>query len=192
MTEKRRTLGIFSAITLCWLCAIAPAQEAKNSLTNADFQRIAKKYLEAWGAEPGAPFIWVIVAMPNASIPLNIPGITFGPEGMSVAGMTRELRGYMIVVNGKMAPEIALSSFLRELGRASYMQSNPNGNEEVAAETAAILFLLEALEKEGLDEVAYREAQVITEMAAAEPYRSAIAKIANHPIWIKYSSQTRP
>jgi hypothetical protein len=130
--------------------------------------------------------------MPNASIPLNIPGITFGPEGMSVAGMTRELRGYMIVVNGKMAPEIALSSFLRELGRASYMRSNPNGNEEVAAETAAILFLLEALEKEGLDEVAYREAQVITEMAAAEPYRSAVAKIANHPIWIKYSSQTRP
>jgi hypothetical protein len=60
--------------------------------------------------------------------------------------MTREVRGYMIIVNGKMAPEIALSSFLRELGRA----------------------------------------------AAAEPYRSAVAKIANPPIWIKYSSQARP
>ena len=130
--------------------------------------------------------------MPNASVPLNIPGITFGPEGMSVTSMTREVRGYMIVVNGKMAPEIALSSFLRELGRATYMRANPNATEEVAAETAAILFLLEALEKEGLDELAYREARVITEMAAAEPYRSAVAKIANHPIWIKYSSQARP
>ena len=52
--------------------------------------------------------------------------------------------------------------------------------------------LLGALEKEGLDELAYREAQVITETATAEPYRSAVAKIANHPIWIKYSSQARP
>ena len=192
MTEKRLTFGILCALSLFWLCAIAPAQEGKKSLTNEDFQRIARKYLEAWGVEPGAPFIWVILAMPNASVPLNIPGITFGPEGMSVTSMTREVRGYMIVVNGKMAPEIALSSFLRELGRATYMRSNPNGTEEVAAETAAILFLLEALEKEGLDELAYREARVITEMAAAEPYRSAVAKIANHPIWIKYSSQARP
>jgi len=46
--------------------------------------------------------------MPNASVPLNIPGITFGPEGF---------------VNGKMAPEITLSSFLRELGRATYMRA---------------------------------------------------------------------
>ena len=192
MTEKRLTFGILCALSLFWLCAIAPAEEGKKSLTNEDFQRIAKKYLEAWGAGPGAPFIWVIVAMPNATVPLNIPGIAFGAEGLPVAGVTREVRGYMIVVNGKMAPESSLSSFLHEFGHATYMRSNPNATEEVAAETAAILFLLEALEKEGLDELAYREARVITEMAAAEPYRSAVAKIANHPIWIKYSSQARP
>jgi hypothetical protein len=85
MTEKRLTFGILCALSLFWLCAIAPAQEGKKSLTNEDFQRIAKKYLEAWGAGPGSPFIWVIVAMPNASVPLNIPGI-FGAEGLSVAG----------------------------------------------------------------------------------------------------------
>ena len=143
MIKERLTLGIiFCAIALVWLGSLAPAQDGKNPLTNADFQQIARKYLEAWGVEPGAPFIWVVLAMPNASVPLNTPGITFGPEGMSVASMTREVRGYMIVVNGKMAPEIALSSFLRELGRATYMRSNPNGTEEVAAETASILFLL--------------------------------------------------
>src|SRR3954462_12280235 len=112
MTEKKLTLGILSAITLFWLCAVAPAQEVKK--TNEDFQRIARKYLESWGVEPGAPFIWVIVAMPNASVPLNIPGIAFGAEGLPVAGVTREVRGYMIVVNGKMAPESSLSSFLHE------------------------------------------------------------------------------
>ena len=84
MTEKRLTFGILCALSLFWLCAIAPAEEDKKSLTNEDFQRIARKYLEAWGVEPGAPFIWVILAMPNASVPLNIPGITFGLEGMSV------------------------------------------------------------------------------------------------------------
>ena len=83
MTEKRLTFGILCALSLFWLCAIAPAEEGKKSLTNEDFQRIARKYLEAWGAEPGAPFIWVILAMPNASVPLNIPGITFGPEGIA-------------------------------------------------------------------------------------------------------------
>jgi hypothetical protein len=83
--QKRLTLGmIFCVIALFWLGSLAPAQDGKNPLTNEDFQRIARKYLEAWGVEPGAPFIWVILAMPNASVPLNIPGITFGHEGMSV------------------------------------------------------------------------------------------------------------
>jgi len=93
MTEKRLTFGILCALSLFWLCAIAPAEEGKKSFTNEDFQRIAKKYLEAWGAGPGAPFIWVIVAMPNASVPLNIPGVAFGAEGLPVAGLTREVRG---------------------------------------------------------------------------------------------------
>ena len=192
MTAKRTTFGIIlCAIALFCLCTLAGAEEGKKQLTNADFQRIAKKYLEAWGTGPGAPFIWVIVAMPNASVPLNIPGISFGPEGIPVAGVTREVRGYMIVVNGTMAPESSLSSFLHELGHATYMRSHSYGAETVGAEMAAILFLLEALEKEGLDELAYREARTISEMTA-EPYKSAVAQIANHPIWKKYSSPTRP
>jgi len=182
MTEKRLTFGILCALSLFWLCAIAPAEEGKKSLTNEDFQRIAKKYLEAWGAGSGAPFIWVIVAMPNASVPLNIPGISFGVEGLPVAGVTREVRGYMIVVNGKMAPESSLSSFLHEFGHATYMRTHPNGAEPVAAEMAAILFFLEALGNEGLDELAYREARALTEMVD-EPYKSAVARIADHPIW---------
>jgi hypothetical protein len=192
MTAKRPTLSILSTIILFWLCANAPAQEATNRVTNADFQRIAKKYLEAWGAGPGAPFIWVIVAMPNASVPLNIPGVAFGDEGLPVAGLTREVHGYMIVVNGKMAPEIALTSFLHELGHATYMRAHPNGAEAGAAESAAILFLLEALGNERLDELAYSEARVYGDMAAAEPYKSAVAQIAENPIWKRYSSPARP
>jgi hypothetical protein len=191
MTEKRLTFGILCALSLFWLCAIAPAEEGKKSLTNEDFQRIAKKYLEAWGAGPGAPFIWVIVAMPNASVPLNIPGVAFGAEGLPVAGLTREVRGYMIVVNGKMAAEGSLSSFLHELGHATYMRTHPNGAEAVAAEMAAILFFLEALGNEGLDELAYQEARAFAEMVD-EPYKSAVARIADHPIWKKYSSPARP
>ena len=71
--------------------------------------------------------------MPNASVPLNIPGISFGAEGLSVAGVTREVRGYMIVVNDKMSPESSLSSFLHELGHATYMRAHPNGAEKVRA-----------------------------------------------------------
>ena len=120
-----------------------------------------------------------------------IPGIAFGAEGLPVAGVTREVRGYMIVVNGKMAPESSLSSFLHELGHATYMRAHPNGAERVAAEMAAILFFLEALGNEGLDELAYREARALTEMVD-EPYKSAVARIADHPIWKKYSSPARP
>jgi hypothetical protein len=192
MTAKRSTVRIIlCAIALFCLCSVARAQEDKKPLTHADFQRIAKKYLEAWGTGPGAPFIWVIVAMPNASVPLNIPGISFGAEGMQVAGVTREVRGYMIVINGTMAPESSLSSFLHELGHATYMRTHSYGAETVAGEMAAILFLLEALGNEGLDELAYREARIISEMTA-EPYKSAVAQIANHPIWQRYSSPARP
>ena len=40
----------------------------------------------------------------------------------------------------------------------------------------------EALGNEGLDELAYREARAFTEMVD-EPYKSAVARIADHPIW---------
>jgi len=56
---------------------------------------------------------------------------------------------------------------------------------------AAILFFLEALGNEGLDELAYREARALTEMVD-EPYKSAVARVADHPIWKKYSSLARP
>jgi hypothetical protein len=74
-----------------------------------------------------------------------------------------------------MAPESSLSSFLHELGHATYMRTHPNGAEPVAAEMAAILFFLEALGNEGLDELAYREARALTEMVD-EPYKSAVAR----------------
>ena len=51
MTEKRLTFGILCALSLFWVCAIAPAQEGKKSLTNEDFQRIAKNILKL--GEPG-------------------------------------------------------------------------------------------------------------------------------------------
>jgi hypothetical protein len=56
---------------------------------------------------------------------------------------------------------------------------------------AAILFFLEALGNEGLDELAYREARALTEMVD-EPYKSAVARVADHPIWKKYSSPAGP
>jgi len=53
------------------------------------------------------------------------------------------------------------------------------------------LFFLEALGNEGLDELAYREARALTEMVD-EPYKSAVARVADHPIWKKYSSPAGP
>jgi len=53
------------------------------------------------------------------------------------------------------------------------------------------LFFLEALGNEGLDELAYQEARAFAEMVD-EPYKSAVARIADHPIWKKYSSPARP
>jgi len=56
---------------------------------------------------------------------------------------------------------------------------------------AAILFFLEALGNEGRDELAYREARALTEMVD-EPYKSAVARVADQPIWKKYSSPAGP
>ena len=41
---------------------------------------------------------------------------------------------------------------------------------------------------EGLEGLAYREAKSVTEIAANEPYRSAVAKLADNELWRKYVS----
>ena len=41
---------------------------------------------------------------------------------------------------------------------------------------------------EGFEELACLEAKSVKEIAANEPYRSAVAKLADHELWWKYVS----
>jgi hypothetical protein len=40
---------------------------------------------------------------------------------------------------------------------------------------------------EGVEELAYREAKSVKEIAANEPYRSAVSKLAEDELWRKYT-----
>src|SRR6185437_5453585 len=70
---------------------------------------------------------------------------------------------------------------------SQYRLAHPGDFDDVASEIAAIKSSLTLLPKEGLESLAFREARAIREMANRDPYRSAVQRLADDPIWIKYS-----
>ncbi|MEI9479690.1 MAG: hypothetical protein WCO26_24395, partial [Deltaproteobacteria bacterium] len=44
----------------------------------------------------------------------------------------------------------------------------------------------------GLGHLAYREAKAVKEMSSKEPYKSAVIKLAEDPMWRKYSQLVSP
>jgi hypothetical protein len=157
---------------------------AQGPITTEDVQRIIKKYADIWNNDPKNVPLWVVGAEPGDGV--AIPGVTFSTKDNPKAGMNIPVHAHLIVLNKKMVPENLLSTFFHEYGHARYLVTHQLHEDEVGSEREAIRFSLEALTNEGYINLAYREAENVKEMAKEEPYKSAVARLVNDPLWNKY------
>jgi len=151
-------------------------------------EEIVKKHVAIWNNQPENVPLWVVLANPGDA--LSIPGVTFGNKIDGKAGMELPIRAHLIILNRHMVPESLLTTFLHEYGHAAYRISQTKDWNEIDSEVEAIQFSLNALADEGLDDLAYREAEAIKQMAVQEPYKSAVAKLTHMAIWRKYARLT--
>jgi hypothetical protein len=160
--------------------------EGHAALTLEQVQLIVQKYVNDWNNQNPKYFLWVCLANPGDSI--NIPGVRFGAPEKPMAGMEVPIDSQMlIVINKNMLPESILQTFTHELGHALYRLAHPNDFQIVDSEVAAVHSSLTILPREGFESLAYREAKAFQEMANDEPYRSALERISNDPLWRKYA-----
>jgi hypothetical protein len=158
-------------------------------MTHADVQALIAKYTAVWNSDAQKAPLWVIGANPGDR--LQIPGVTFGnSRDLKKAGMEMPLRAHLIVINQAMIPESILTTFLHEYGHALHRYSTPSAWSRVDSEVEAIRFSLATLDSENLSQLAYREADAVKNMASEEPYKSAITKLAENPVWRKYARLT--
>lgn len=153
-------------------------------VTTEDVQRLIKKYTDTWNSDPKNVPLWVVPAAPGNAI--GIPGVTFSPDNPK-AGMNVPVHAHLIVLNKSMVPESLLSTFFHEYGHAKYEVAHQLHPDEIASEMEAIRYSLEALTSEGFTDLAYREAENVKQMANAEPYKTAVARLATDPLWKKYA-----
>lgn len=178
------TRWIFS---LCFIWSVVGIVNglAEGPVTVEDVQRVIKKYTDIWNSDPKNVPLWVVGAEPGDTI--AIPGVTFSTTDKPKAGMNIPVHAHLIVLNKKMVPESLLSTFFHEYGHAKYLVTHQLHPDEIASETEAIRYSLEALANEGFINLAYREAENAKQMAKEEPYKTAVARLANDPLWEKYA-----
>jgi hypothetical protein len=157
-------------------------------LTLEQVQPIVQKWVDDWNKRHPENPLWV--SLLNPGDPINIPGVTFGTAANPKAGMELPIRAHLIVINRNMVPESVLTTFTHEYGHALYRLAHPNDFQEIDSEVEAIKSSLTILPSEGFEYHAYREAKAFKDMASAEPYRSAVERLAADPLWIKYSSKS--
>ncbi len=136
-------------------------------MTFEQVKNITLKYVDIWNATYPASPLWALLTDTKA-------------------GMHFRFNGFFILVNSAMVPESVLTTFFHEYGHAQYEREHHVGNV-VDSEVAAIRSSLQLSTEEGLEELAFREADAIKQMAANEPYRSAVAKLNDDPLWRKYA-----
>jgi len=156
-------------------------------MTREEVQLILQKYVNVWNSVNSGCHLWVALANPGAAI--TIPNTTFGmnKDPQQVAGMNVRVHVQLIVLREDMTSESLLTTFFHEYGHACYEREHPGGIDIVDSEVAAIRSSLELCVVEGVEELAYREAKSVKEIAADEPYRSAVAKLAEDELWRKYA-----
>lgn len=156
-------------------------------MTREEVQLILQKYVNIWNSANRGCHLWVALAYPGGAI--TIPDVTFGmnKDPHRVAGMNVLVHIQLIVLRQDMTPESLLTTFFHEYGHACYEREHPGAVNEVNSEVAAIRSSLELCVAEGCEELAYREAKSVKEIAANEPYRSAVAKLADDELWRKYA-----
>ena len=161
-----------------------------SMLSEADLKSIGQKYIDDWVSKNSNDPLWVSLASPGD--PINVPGITFGTQSQSVAGMHYPVHAQLIVLNRLMTAESKLCTFLHEYGHLLYAKSHCGEIDVVASEVEAIRFSLEALEREGYPDLCRREAIAVQQMATAEPYKSAVVILSQEPIWQRYTELANP
>ena len=153
-------------------------------LTIEDIGKVIKRYTDLWNSDTRKAPLWVSGALPGSSIP--IPGINFGTTSQPKAGLSIPVHANLIVLNQDMLPESLLTTFLHEYGHTIYRDTQPVF-DEIDSEVEAIRYSLATLENEDLADLAYREAAAVLSMATEDPYKTAVARLASDPLWIKYS-----
>lgn len=144
-------------------------------------EKLIKKYADLWNSNPANLPLWVIAAKPGDQI--NVPKITFRTAEGVTTGMEMLVQAHIIMLNEDLSPENLLSTFLHEYGHARYRAAHLDQFDEIASETEAIRYSLKALVEEGFPKLAHREALKIQQMAHVEPYKSAVLRLANDPVW---------
>jgi hypothetical protein len=159
-----------------------------TQMTREEIQSIIEKYVNLWNKTNPDYHLWVALAKPGASI--TIPGVGFGvtKHPQEVAGMNVSVHAHIIVLRENMIAESLLTTFFHEYGHASYQREHPGEVNAVDSEMVAIRKSLELCVTEGFEDLAYREAKSIKEVADSEPYRSAVARLANDELWRKYTT----
>ncbi len=157
-------------------------------MTREEVQLILQKYVNAWNSANTGCHLWVALANPGAAI--TIPNTTFGmnKDPQQVVGMNVRVHFQLIVLREDMTPESLLTTFFHEYGHACHEREHPGAIDKVDSEVAAIRSSLELCVVEGVEGLAYAEAKSVKEIAADEPYRSAVAKLADDELWRKYAS----
>jgi hypothetical protein len=159
-----------------------------QALTLEQVQFVVNKYTNEWNARNPQYPLWVYTTGPGDPISVPGAGANFGRDK---GGMEIAIHAEVILLNKSMVPESILTTFTHEYGHAQYRLAHPTNFDTVDSEVAAIRSSLTILPKESFESLAYREAKAIKEMANMEPYKSALQKLANDPLWKKYSSGLR-
>lgn len=157
-----------------------------EQMTPDEAHAIIREASDAWNSD-SKNANWPVnvrYAKPGDSISITLSIGTFPQEG----GMTTPFSGQVIVVNSEFIPESQVQTLFHELGHAHYNNRNPGVNNQIDSQAAAFKFSLESLAACD-EELAYREGVAILGMSTAEPSKSALARIANDPIWKKYSKK---
>jgi hypothetical protein len=136
-------------------------------MTLEDVHRIIRKYVTEWNARRPDAQLYALVSVPQA-------------------GMHLRFSGYFIWVHAGMVPESILTTFFHEYGHAEY-ENEHQQVEYIATEVAAILSSLTLCVAEGFEQLAYREAENMKLLASNEPYKSAVARLQDNPVWRKYA-----
>lgn len=149
----------------------------------SDALELINRYVAHWNSNPHHAPLRVVAVQPGEEI--HIPYGTFRSD---LAGLALAHVQVHVIALNKLAPVASLpGTFLHELGHVAYNTSARSGWDKVASEAFAIRFSIDALAREGLEHLAFREAQAILSLKDRDPYRSAIAQLAGDPTWRKYA-----
>jgi|SRR5450755_4518474 len=99
--------------------------------------------------------------------------------------MHYHVNAYVICLREDVAPESLRTTFFHEYGHAIYEKDHHAPVNVIESEMAAILSSLQLCVDEGLEPLAYLEADAIKRITATDPYKTAVDRLASNYLWRK-------